>query len=695
MALNEKLGEAVLELRTDQQGYDSGIDKAKTKTDSLTGSMFKATMAYDIFKKGVQILKEVIIGSTQKFIEHENTLKQLDAVLKSTGGAAGLTAREVTDMADRISELTGIENDQIISAQNLLLTFTKVGKDVFPLATETILDMSVALKSNAEAVTLQVGKMLQSADAMGAARRMGVSFSDDQIKLGKELEASGRMAEYQAMVLAELQKEFGGSARAARDTFGGALRALGNGFEDLQETGGQYVAQVGRPFVENLIGMTKGVTEFLNSAEGIRQIQNVLVPLAATFAVAFDMAKLLFDIFSKYVGGIFESMKTGFSDIAGKGNETNVMFSVLGGALKIVATGFAITGKIVDMFIQSIALLINSIKDSTVLLGDFGAAMLDPLNAQKWQKVADDGKKVFDNFASFGTKAFADITGVIDITKDAFKNFGNDAISTGKELEKSYANTAKALNTSFDKIKAGITDIPVTTKASVADSQMSILDWSMSLEGMIAKTGIATDEMASEWKAMSKKMQEDTQITAAKMVDGFKAVVSATAPIFESIGAALFEQGDSWKNVGKAGIMAIAGIVKALGDQLSAMAAAKLVEAIANSFDPFTAWAAPGQYSSAALLGGGAAAAYVASGALSAWAGSFAMGGVANPGLALVGEEGPELMTIGRTSRIYPADETSQMLGGDFIVRIGTVNSDVDLDKGMRRAYLCWKAMSL
>ena len=665
MAITEKLGEAVLELRTDQQGYDSGIDKAKTKTDSLTGSMFKATMAYDIFKKGVQLLKEIIIGSTQKFIEHENTLKQLDAVLKSTGSAAGLTAKQVTTMADSLSALTGIENDEIIGAQNLLLTFTKVGKDVFPLATETILDMSVALKSNSEAVTLQVGKMLQSADAMGAARRMGVSFSDEQIKLGKELEATGRMGEYQAMVLKELQFEFGGSARAARDTFGGSLRALGNNFEDLQETGGRYVAEVGRPFVENLIEMSSGLNNFLNSTEGIEQIQSILVPLAGTFSVAFDMAKMLFDILSKFTGNVFTSLKNGFTDVTGKGNETNVIFSVLGGVMKIIATAFAISSKVVDIFIQEIALLINAIKDSTILLKTFGEAMLDPLNGAKWQAVADNGKKVFDNFASFGTKAFADITGIIDITKDAFKNFGNDAIASGKELEKSYQNTANALNISFAKIKNGIAEIPDTTKNAVTASEMNILDWSMTLDGMIAQTGIATNEMAAQWKVMSDKMQEDSKITASKLVDGLKLSMNSAIPILEAVGAALFEQGDSWKDVGKAGVLAIAGIVRALGDELSAMAAADTVKAIAALASVVGAPAAPGYFSAAGIEAAGAAAAYVASGALTAWAGSFAMGGMADPGLALVGEEGPELVRFGQRSQVIPADETAQMLAGN------------------------------
>lgn len=49
----------------------------------------------------------------------------------------------------------------------------------------------------------------------------------------------------------------------------------------------------------------------------------------------------------------------------------------------------------------------------------------------------------------------------------------------------------------------------------------------------------------------------------------------------------------------------------------------------------------------------------------------FAAGGLAGPGPAIVGEEGPELVNFGRTSRVFPADETSSMLGGGGITIMG------------------------
>ena len=89
-----------------------------------------------------------------------------NAVLKSTGGVANVSAKQVASLAEAISNKTGIDDEQIQSAQNLLLTFTKVrnevgkGNDVFDQASQLAIDMSVALGSDAKSAALQLGKAL-------------------------------------------------------------------------------------------------------------------------------------------------------------------------------------------------------------------------------------------------------------------------------------------------------------------------------------------------------------------------------------------------------------------------------------------------------------------------------------------------------------------------------------------------------
>jgi len=71
---------------------------------------------------------------------------------------------------------------------------------------------------------------------MSALRKQGVSFTDEQIKLGKHLFETGHIEEYQALVMKELNAEFGGQAEAAAKAAGGMVQfkaRLGEAAETL------------------------------------------------------------------------------------------------------------------------------------------------------------------------------------------------------------------------------------------------------------------------------------------------------------------------------------------------------------------------------------------------------------------------------------------------------------------------------
>lgn len=147
-----------------------------------------------------------------------------DAVIKSTGASAGITADEVGKLATAISNKTGIDDEQIQSAENLLLTFTNVrnevgkGNDVFSQAAVAAVDMSVALGTDASKSAIQLGKALNDPiKGITALSKAGVSFTAQQKAQIKTLVESGHILAAQKIILAELGKEFGGAAEAAAD----------------------------------------------------------------------------------------------------------------------------------------------------------------------------------------------------------------------------------------------------------------------------------------------------------------------------------------------------------------------------------------------------------------------------------------------------------------------------------------------
>lgn len=175
----------------------------------------------------------LVIKST---IEAEKAQAQLEAVLKSTKGAAGLAADEILTMSSELQKLSTFDDEAITGAQSLLLTFTQIGRDVFPAATQSVLDMATALDKDLKSAAEIVGKALNDpVKGVGALAKAGIQFSKDQRNMIETLVETGRAAEAQRIILKELETQFGGSAKAARDTLGGAFEALKNAAGDLLE----------------------------------------------------------------------------------------------------------------------------------------------------------------------------------------------------------------------------------------------------------------------------------------------------------------------------------------------------------------------------------------------------------------------------------------------------------------------------
>lgn len=187
-------------------------------------------------------LGAAVISSVKAAAEAQRVDAQLAAVLKSTAGAAGLTQSALDDLAVSLMQQSTFSDEAIKGSEALLLTFTQIGKDVFPQAQQAILDLATAMGGDLQGATIQVGKALNDPiTGLTALRRVGVSFTDDQMKLIKALVESGQTLKAQQLIVAELNKEFGGSAAAAVDTYSGKMAKLGNNVDQLQELFGGFL----------------------------------------------------------------------------------------------------------------------------------------------------------------------------------------------------------------------------------------------------------------------------------------------------------------------------------------------------------------------------------------------------------------------------------------------------------------------
>ena len=242
-----KLGTAVLYLLGDDSHLKESLKGTEKTFMSTLGNVGKAAAGLAVgaiaaVGVGLTAALKASIDEAQKA---ELVQAQLGAVLKSTGGISGMTADSINALALSLSEVTRFEDDAIVSGQNMLLTFTNIGKDIFPQATEAMLNMSTAMGMDMQSAATMLGKALNDPVAgLTALGRAGVQFSDDQKAAIKAMVEAGDVAGAQAIILKELETQFGGAARAAGGTFAGQMDILNNALGNVKEEIGMALLPV-------------------------------------------------------------------------------------------------------------------------------------------------------------------------------------------------------------------------------------------------------------------------------------------------------------------------------------------------------------------------------------------------------------------------------------------------------------------
>lgn len=233
-------GAIVSQMTLDRSKFSASMKTVQTETKTLGKWVKQNNAQIRKLEKGLAAIGIAVVGaiaaSVKAAAKQQDVLAQMDAVLTSTGHAAGFTKTELVTMATALQRVTKFGDEVIMEGQNLLLTFTKIGKKVFPDAIEVMLDMSTALGTDLKNSAIMLGKALNDPIlGVTALRRVGVSLTEQQAEMIKKFVESGDIMSAQRIILDELSVEFGGSARRAAETFTGRLTQLKNIIGDLVE----------------------------------------------------------------------------------------------------------------------------------------------------------------------------------------------------------------------------------------------------------------------------------------------------------------------------------------------------------------------------------------------------------------------------------------------------------------------------
>lgn len=123
------MSELVVRISADIKQLEKGYEQAAKSTEALSKNLASAARVSGLAFAG---LAGAIGLSVAAYREQEQQELKIQALIKSTGGAAGLTAEEIFKMASAFQEVTTFSDEAILKGQSILLTFTNLGKDIFP-----------------------------------------------------------------------------------------------------------------------------------------------------------------------------------------------------------------------------------------------------------------------------------------------------------------------------------------------------------------------------------------------------------------------------------------------------------------------------------------------------------------------------------------------------------------------------------
>ena len=432
------------------------------------GNFVKGALVFEGVRAGVQALTSIVRSGIDEFSEMQKVQAQTQAALKSTGGIAGVTARDVENLAGRLSSLSGIDDELIQSSQNLLLTFTNIrnevgkGNAIFDRAAQAVLNLNVRGFGPLDSVAKQVGKALQDPiRGLTSLARAGVQFTQRQRDVIKGFVETGRVAGAQNVILREIERQVGGSAKALGDTLPGQLNKLRNAFRNAF---GNLVAVVAGPlgrafgavagFVPKIeqsverISATVGpaldaiVTRWLANAGKMREVaEGLLEPFRQrVLPVVRELAQTLVNAWSNVVQ-VFSENREKLAKI----------LDDLGAAL----------GNVWAIARPTIVFLLEKVLPKAVDIAIRGIAALAAVTrvlSEVWVRVVSTIVKALDVFLGVLTRV-TDAASRLPFVGDQFKGI-SDKVNASRESLRAFSDQLDAID--GRKVSVSIT-VDVTT----------------------------------------------------------------------------------------------------------------------------------------------------------------------------------------------------------------------------------------
>lgn len=184
------------------------------------GQIAAGILASRVFIFLADQVKDFAVSVYEEGREAQLSQQGLLQTLMSTGNTAHTTVQKIQDLSMAISENSKYTDEQVQAGAGMLLTFKKIGEDVFPQATQAAVDLAEKFGGDITENAMRLGKALDDpVRGVTALRRVGVTFSKDQETMIKQLVKTGDVAGAQAIIMKEVTRQSGGFAASQATSY--------------------------------------------------------------------------------------------------------------------------------------------------------------------------------------------------------------------------------------------------------------------------------------------------------------------------------------------------------------------------------------------------------------------------------------------------------------------------------------------
>lgn len=396
------------------RGASTALDKVANKAEH-TGRKFgflaarshglTAGMSLGLGKVAAAMGAVATISVFKGFIDEARESRKVSAltesIIKSTGGAAKISAKQVGALATSISNKTGVDDEAIQSGSNLLLTFKNVrnevgkGAQIFDRATAAAVDLSAAGFGDVNNASKMLGKALNDPlKGISALGKAGVTFTADQKKQIATLVETGKTLEAQKIILGEVESQVGGAAAAAADPMaklgviiGNVKETIGAAFLPIVDKAATWlgdklpgaVDKAGKFFSEKLLPPLKTIAGF---------VKDRVIPMVSDIVDKFSGlgSKIVDAIGTIDLGGIADDIWTGASKWAG---------SLIGGLKSGIDKGdWKPLGAAVGDGV------VAALRGASTFGEKMGKAFKELMDKVDWEKIGHDSTAAISRFIS-------------------------------------------------------------------------------------------------------------------------------------------------------------------------------------------------------------------------------------------------------------------------------------------------------